>query len=516
MAARPIELDAAGIAAWLRRHLAPAGELRLDSRAVRPGDIFVALPGTRADGRRFIDEAVQRGAKAVLLEAHGCGPQEPPVPTLAVEGLGSALGRIAAEFHGRPSERLLTIGVTGTNGKTSSSQWIAEVLSTTGRPCAVIGTLGAGFPGQPGLAPEGPVLTTPDPLALQQLARRLLDAGAQALAMEVSSIGLAQHRVEGMAFDIALFTNLTRDHLDAHGSMAAYAAAKARLFAWPGLARAVLNLDDDFGRELALGCVARGIGVIGYGLAGGAAPSGLAFELQGAVLEQDAEGQRFEIRVLRGGAVVQRLPARTALVGRFNIANLLGVLGVAMAAGMAPAQALAPLQRLAPPAGRMQRVEPAAGRGGPLALVDYAHTPDALVQALAALRPLAQARGGQLWVVVGAGGDRDAGKRPLMAAAAVQGADRVLLTSDNPRSEPPEAILDQMVAGAAAAPGLEREADRAVAIARAIAAAADADVVLIAGKGHEGYQEAGGVRLPFSDAGHAAAALAARATRGRP
>jgi UDP-N-acetylmuramoyl-L-alanyl-D-glutamate--2,6-diaminopimelate ligase len=486
--------------AWLRRLPATADtlrrDLRADSREVRPGDIFVALPGGATDGRRFLDDAVARGAVAALVDGEGTGGAA-GVPLLAVPALRAQVGTIAAQYYGRPSERLLSVGVTGTNGKTSCSQWIAQLLTRTGRRCAVIGTVGIGFPGA--LSPSA--LTTPDAVSLQREVRGLLDAGAQALAMEVSSIGLAQGRVDGMRFDVALFTNLTRDHLDFHGTMERYEAAKALLFDWPGLRHAVVNVDDGAGRRIAARARTRGVAVIDYSLAVDTHAEGPAARLTARDVRATQFGLAFELEL--DGRVH---PVEVPLVGHFNVANLLGVVGVSLACGISAEDAVAALPHLVPPPGRMQRVGSA-----PLVIVDYAHTPDALAQALAAVRPLAQARGGQLWAVFGAGGDRDPGKRAPMGAAAAEGADVVVVTSDNPRTEDPTAIVAQVAAGAGVARTLRTELDRACAIAQAVADAAPQDVIVIAGKGHEDYQIIGGARHPFSDVEQARAALARRA-----
>ncbi len=463
-----------------------------DSRALAPGEVFVAYPGARADGRRFIADAVARGAAAVLCERRGMTPAPAPaVPYLAVDDLQSLSGWIAHLVYGRPSERLWTVGVTGTNGKTSVSQWIAQAFERLGRRCAVVGTLGCGFPEKL----EESLNTTPDALTLHRFFAQHLAQGAQAAAMEVSSIGLDQGRVNGVHFDVAVFTNLTRDHLEYHGSMAAYGAAKERLFATPGLKTAVLNLDDALGRKIAGDLAGRGVRVSGYSLRAGA-DAALAAERIAAT----PRGQRFTAVTPQGRADIE-----TPLVGEFNVANLLAVLGVLLASGVALIDAAAVLRRLTSAPGRMQAL---GGEGQPLAVVDYAHTPDALDKALAALRDTARARGGRLVCVFGCGGNRDPGKRPLMGGVAARGADAVILTSDNPRDEDPRAILADIARGA---PGARVIEDRAGAIRAAVAAADARDVVLVAGKGHEAYQEIGGRRLPFSDADCAAAALAARA-----
>ena len=500
---------------WLRQ-IAPSvfadrRDLHLDSRRLQCGDVFVAVRGERADGRHYLPAAAASGAAAALVDAEGWDEEASAMgelPTLAVKDLRGVLGPMAAEFYRRPSEHLLSIGVTGTNGKTSSTQWIAQLLTRAGRRCAVIGTIGVGFADEP---QTETALTTPDPVSLQREVRGLLDAGAHALAMEVSSIGLEQGRLNGMKIDVALFTNLTRDHLDYHGTMQRYEAAKSLLFDWPTLSHAVINLDDAAGRRLIPQLAKRGVDAIGY-----SASDASGAEIEFAVLHRlvarairaTPHGLAFEVE-LDGHAI----PIEVPLVGQFNVENLLGVLGVMHACGIDFARAVAALPQLHPPPGRMQQV---ALPDAPLAVIDYAHTPDALAKALAALRPLAEARGvkgfaGKLWVVFGAGGDRDAGKRAPMGAAAAQGADVVVVTSDNPRSENAEAIVAQIAAGAANARELVTIVDRSRAIAYAIATAASVDVVLIAGKGHESYQLIGTEKLPFSDLAQARAALAQRA-----
>jgi UDP-N-acetylmuramoyl-L-alanyl-D-glutamate--2,6-diaminopimelate ligase len=493
-------VNAAQALDWLaaRGCVYPRAHLRADSRDVRPGDVFVAVPGRAHDGRSFIDAALVQGAAAVLAEARGWTASRAAPQVLWLDGLRDAVGELAARFYGHPSERLLAVGVTGTNGKTSCSQWVAQMLTAAGTRCAVIGTVGIGFPGE-ALAPNP--LTTPDAISLARQVRELADAGARALAMEVSSIGLDQHRLDGMAFRVALFTNLTRDHLDYHGTLERYEEAKARLFDWPTLTHAVINLDDAAGRRFAERVRGRGaVELIGYTLADAALPGG-GRRLQASGVQATAGGLRF---VVRDGADARAL--ELPLVGQFNAANVLGVIGVALACGLPFAQACALAPRLVPPPGRMQRL---GGSGEPLAVIDYAHTPDALVQALAALRPLAAARGGALWVVFGAGGDRDPGKRAPMGAAAAA-ADRIVITSDNPRSEDPAAIVAAIAAGVPPQAAVQRIVDRAAAIEFALGQAAANDVVLIAGKGHEEYQEIAGVKRPFSDLECARAALAKR------
>lgn len=521
---------------WLRQ-VAPSAfadrrDLQLDSRRVKRGDVFIALRGATVDGRDYLPAAAANGAVAALVDADGwkaraggyeeradayaeragaaverAGALAHPLPVLAVEELRQAIGPLAAEFYRHPSEHLLTIGVTGTNGKTSSTQWIAQLLTRAGRRCAVIGTIGVGFAGEPLREAS---LTTPDPVSLQREVRALLDAGAQALAMEVSSIGLQQGRLNGMKIDVALFTNLTRDHLDYHGTIEQYEAAKSLLFDWPTLSHAVINLDDAAGRRLIPRLVKRGVEVIGYSANGTADEHLVSCTLTAQNIRATVRGLAFEATLDE-----QTIGIEVPLIGQFNVENLLGVVGVMHACGIGFERAMAALPQLDPPPGRMQQV---AEPEGPLAVVDYAHTPDALAKALAALRPLADARGAantaKLWVVFGAGGDRDPGKRAPMGAAAAAGADVVVVTSDNPRSENAAAICAQVALAAVGARELVTLVDRARAIEYAIANAAPADVVLIAGKGHESYQIIGAQKLPFSDESHVRAALARRPSLG--
>ena len=394
------------------------------------------------------------------------------VPNVPVGELKQQAGVLAHEFYGRPSEALWVCGVTGTNGKTSCSQWLAAALSRHGTKTGVIGTLGSGFPGALASLPN----TTPDAVELHFTLNQMRSSGAKAAAMEVSSHGLVQGRVNGVRFACALFTNLSHDHLDYHGSMQAYGAAKARLFETPGLQCAVLNLDDELGVELArrLAVEKRGrVRTIGYSLAPRDAP-----------VDQ---------------AIVADARVRSPAPGRFNLSNALGVIGCLLAKGIAFDEAASLVASLPPVPGRMQTVG-----DEPLVVVDYAHTPDALDNVLRALRPVASARGGRLAVVFGAGGDRDPSKRAPMGAIAAKLADRVLITSDNPRSEDPAAIIEAVRRGA---PQCEAQVDRARAIEQVILESQKSDVVLIAGKGHENYQEIAGKRTHFSDEEQARAAL---------
>lgn len=459
--------------------------LASDSRRCTPGTAFFAYPGEKSDGRTHIADALARGASAVLWESGDrfSWRDEWRVANVGLEGLKSRAGELAAAFHGCPSEKLWTCGVTGTNGKTSCTQWIAALLEASGTKAGVIGTLGDGYPGRLG----GGGNTTPDALELQERLAVFAREGAGAVAMEVSSHGLVQGRVNGVRFACALFTNLSHDHLDYHGSMQAYAEAKSRLFDMPGLQAAVLNMDDPLGRELARRTRSRGVRTIGYAMHG---------STQGSDEFLRAEGESID-------STWGRAPLRINAVGPFNVANALGVLGCLLAKGLPLGEALPLLERLPSVPGRMQKV---AER--PLVVIDYAHTPDALEKVLAALRPVASARRGRLVIVFGAGGDRDPSKRPLMGEVAARLADRVVLTSDNPRSEDPQAIIAAIAAGAKGR--TETQADRARAIEAAIHGAADEDIVLLAGKGHETYQEIRGVRRPFSDEAAARNALGSR------
>ncbi|MCL4472225.1 MAG: UDP-N-acetylmuramoyl-L-alanyl-D-glutamate--2,6-diaminopimelate ligase [Gammaproteobacteria bacterium] len=455
-----------------------------DSRRVEPGDAFAAYPGERLDGRKFIAQAVSAGAGAVLWEREGFTWQpEWRVPNLGIDRLRDKIGAIASQVYNEPSRQLWTIGITGTNGKTSCCHWVAQCLTALGKKTALVGTIGNGFPGA--LTPAAN--TTPDAVSLHGLLRDYLADGARCVAMEVSSHGLAQGRVNGMHFDVALLTNLSRDHLDYHGDMESYAAAKAGLFSWPELKYAVLNLDDPFGTELAgrLGC--SGVQTVGYSLEGNRGDCRYAVLARDLVT--DEQGIRFEAVTPWGCAAVN-----SALLGRFNAANLLGVLAVLLVSGIKLEDAVREVGRVGPVAGRLQRL---GGDGKPLVVVDYAHTPDALEKVLGALREIMGGKG-RLICVFGCGGERDRGKRPLMGEVSSRLADSVIVTSDNPRGEDPRDIIADIIAGMGA--NYHVNDDRAAAIDAAVRGARPHDVVLVAGKGHEDYQEIRGVRLPFSDA----------------
>jgi UDP-N-acetylmuramoyl-L-alanyl-D-glutamate--2,6-diaminopimelate ligase len=469
--------------------------LAVNSQTLAAGDVFLAYPGMRNDGRSFIPEALSRGAAAVLWERSGFQWNDGwRVPNLDIDDLRTFAGHLAHEVYGRPSEKLWTIGVTGTNGKTSCSQWIAQACSDCGARTAVVGTLGTGFPGRL----DANLNTTADPVTLHRSLARLLVSGAQGVSLEVTSIGLDQGRVNGVAFGAALFTNLSRDHLDYHHDMESYARAKQRLFETPSLIHAVLNLDDVQGVQFARTLAERGANRAGFScFEGVASRAGLERYAEAQSIEVSHRGIAFTVRSSWGEARVA-----APLLGRFNVSNLLGVLTTMLVSGVPFDRATAALARLRPVRGRMQRI---GGGGKPLVVVDYAHSPDALEKTLVALRDVADAGGGRLVVVFGCGGDRDRGKRPLMGTVASRHADRVVVTSDNPRGENPAAIIAEIIAGI---PG-QREAieDRRAAIGQAIASSAVQDVVLLAGKGHETYQEIAGQRLPFSDVQEAERAL---------
>ncbi len=514
--------------AWLRR--SGVTRLTVDSRQIPEmagsadgGVCFIAWPGAARDGRAFVAQALRDGASVCLVEADGVAAfagdwddaagatdsaDSTHAPRVAcLPGLKARSAEIAHGFFHEPSAELSVLAVTGTNGKTSTSWWTAQALSALGRGCGVIGTLGVGQVGTGAFVPTG--LTTPDPITLHATFRRFADQGLKAAAIEASSIGIEELRLHATHIQVAQFTNFTQDHLDYHGSMEAYWAAKRRLFDWPELKAVVLNMDDPMGQGLLRQAQARHLDCWTYGQAEAVRlraveihylPQGLSFD----VLERSAS--------LRD--IVDRVTVHAPIIGAFNVANLLAVIGGLRAVGVSLADAARACSGLQPVPGRMQIVD--AGDGlphgmQPMAVVDYAHTPDALLKAIEALRPVANARGGKLWCVFGCGGGRDAGKRPLMGQIAAHHADRVVLTSDNPRGEAPDFILAQILAGIARQEGVDVIEDRRAAIAHALGDAQDRDIVLIAGKGHEPYQEVAGVRHPFSDVDEARRALARRA-----
>jgi UDP-N-acetylmuramoyl-L-alanyl-D-glutamate--2,6-diaminopimelate ligase len=486
----PAPTTPAAVLAQLRAQGVQPQGVADDSRQVRRGDLFVAYPGDLADGRHYIADAIARGAGAVLWESGGDFVWKPQwrVANVPASGLRQLCGPLAHVVFGQPSERLSLIAITGTNGKTTISQWLGRAHP---RRCAIIGTLGAGFP--EALVETG--FTTPEAATLTGYLNTFADAGAQACALEASSIGIEEGRLDGARVDVAVFTNLTRDHLDYHGTMESYAATKERLFTWPRLRLAVINVDDPFGRLLAERTTASK--VLAYTQSD--APDRRQGVIRAENVEETLAGLRFRLCAPNGRALVE-----TGLLGRYNVANLLAVAAVLLDAGLTPAEVAARCAELPSPPGRLEKL---GGDGEPLVVVDYAHTPDALESALRALRGAATVRASELVAVFGCGGDRDRGKRALMGEVATRLADRVVLTSDNPRSEQPAAIIDEI---RVAAPGAQVIVDRAQAIRQTILAAHPAAVILLAGKGHEPYQESAGVRRPFSDVAEAQAALAAR------
>ncbi len=501
-------------ARWLRQRV--RGSLRTDSRQVRPGDAFLAWPGARHDARRYLSAVLAQGASACLIEAEGGADQ--PAQSWAVyedqlacyAGLKSASGPIAAAYHEHPSHRLDVLAVTGTNGKTSTAWWLAQALTRLGHRCAVAGTLGLGevrqdTDGRADVQGLDTGFTTPDAVLWQSSLHDFVDRGIRACAVEASSIGLAEHRLDGTRIRVAVFTNFTQDHLDYHGDMAAYWQAKRALFDWQGLEVAVVNVDDPKGQQLQQALQARSDSVDLWTCSASGPARLWARDIRQGSFDRDVHGQGqpsgLSFEVVEGR---QSLRLHTAMIGHYNVNNLLGVLASLRSLGHSLEQAVQVCADLWPVPGRLQVVSAA---NEPLVVIDYAHSPDALEQVLKALQPVALQRQGRLVCVVGCGGDRDVGKRPLMARVAEQFADRPVFTSDNPRSENPQDILNAMLAGLRQPDRAEQDVDRARAIAQAIGQAGTHDVVLIAGKGHENYQEIAGVRQPFSDVAHAQHAL---------
>ena len=502
---------------WLRKHV--TGALRTDSRKVGQGDGFIAWPGAAVDGRQYVQAALDAGAAACIVEgqdAPSFGFNDARIASY--QQLKPATGFIAAHYYQQPSQQLDVVAITGTNGKTSTAWWVAQALNTLRYrllsptdlatlnskllskselleqySCGLVGTLGVGIPGK--MVFNGN--STPDPVLLQSALANMVAAGAKACAMEATSIGLAEQRLAGMAIKIAVFTNFTQDHLDYHSSMQDYWQAKLALFDWPQLHSAVVNMDDAKGGEVAAHCAARGVQVWTV--------SQLRTDTRLWVQDISYTDTGMQFVVREGSASV---PVYCSMVGEYNISNLLCAIGSMRSLDLPLAAACEAIAQCTAVPGRMECItQPNA----PLVAVDYAHTPDALEKVLQAMRPMARARSGQLWCVFGCGGDRDATKRPLMAAIAERNADKVVVTSDNPRSEAAEAIVAQIVAGFSAASRMQVQTDRATAIAYAVQQAGAHDVVVIAGKGHEDYQDIAGVKTPFSDIAQAQAALAQRA-----
>ena len=472
----------------LRSHVLPSAALVSDSREVSAGDVFVAYPGLTVDGRDFIAHAVSRGAAAVVHEARLAPAQRAglgKVSAFAVENLRTQLGLLAHRWWHCPSDTVKVIAVTGTNGKTTTSQWIGAALRAAGHPCAVIGTLGViGVRGESVL---DATLTTPDVVSLHRQIARLRDDGAQYVVLEASSIGLDQGRMDALAIHTAIFTNLTQDHLDYHTDMQAYGYAKSRLFSVTGLRHAVINDDDPAAQVMLQACMAP---VVRFGMNTKSQPDWRAEDVQDVYA-----GTAF---VLANGSL--KAEVCTSFIGRHNVSNLLAVAATLGCLGWSHEQVAMALANLPPVAGRMEPVRSDETSGvKPLVYVDYAHTPDALISVLQAVRGLAQVRDGKVWCVAGCGGDRDAGKRAPMGAALSLHADRFIVTSDNPRSEDPQTIVDQVWSGVQRPENGVRELSREVAILSAIWQAADNDVIVIAGKGHEVWQQTGPVKRYFDD-----------------
>jgi len=466
----------------------PVRQLVIDSRKVQHGDVFLACLGQSSDGRHYIDQAIAQGAVAILWDSDRTtvpiplswrqAPSGVRVPCIAINNLTQLVGVLADVFYQAPSKAMYMVGVTGTNGKTSTTQFIAQALAPQIK-CAVIGTLGWGYPQQLHASQN----TTPDGITTQQWLAELRDAGAQAVAMEVSSHALDQARIQGVAIDCAVFTNLTHDHLDYHKDMHSYAQAKQKLFAWPTLKAAVINLDDTHGREFQQ-ALAPTVAVLTYGMRLEPGQPDLCADQ----IVLNAAGLAFRVFTPWGEGNVT-----VPLFGRFNISNLLAALGVLLHCKLSLPQALEKLNQVSPVAGRMQLLR---SQRHATVVIDYAHTPDALEQALTSLRAHVQ---GKLWCVFGCGGNRDQAKRPKMGAIAEQHAERVVITSDNPRHEDPLAIIKQIQSGFIQPDSVTVQADRRLAIHYALANARAGDIILIAGKGHETYQQVGETRLAFSD-----------------
>jgi UDP-N-acetylmuramyl-tripeptide synthetase len=479
---------------WLRKRV--TGRLLTDSRKVRSGDGFIAWPGAANDARQYVEDVLKAGAQACLVEERGAqqyGFADTRIASYA--GLKEAAAPIASAYFEEPSKQLQTIAITGTNGKTSTAWWLAQALGKLGRKCGVVGTLGIGAPDA--LVFNG--LTTPDPVLLQQQLRRFVDEGFVACAIEASSIGIAEQRLDATHLQVAIFTNFTQDHLDYHNSMQAYWDAKASLFAWPGLESAVINIDDAKGEALSATLATSGLQIWTVSMNGPA-------RIEAQAIRQSSQFLVFD--VVEGG---EQHIVSTDTIGLYNVSNLLGVVGALRALGISLKDAAWACTGLSSVPGRLNTL---SIDGAPLVVIDYAHTPDAIEKVLTALRPVAQSRAGRLWCVFGCGGERDATKRPLMAAAAQKNADQIVVTSDNPRSENASAIISQILLGLTHSETVYVQADRALAIAETLALALPSDVVLLAGKGHENYQEIGGIKYPFVDRTHAQVALAARMAEG--
>lgn len=454
---------------------APLKSITADSRKVQSGGLFLAYPGEASDGRKYIPDAIKSGASAVLWDSENFKwNTDWHVDHIPIKNLRLQAGAIASQFYKKPSEKMWMIGVTGTNGKTSITQWLSQCFNHLEIKTAVIGTLGNGLPHQLSTTSN----TTPDAILLQEMLADYVKQDVKTVAMEVSSHGLQQGRVRGVHFDVAVLSNLTRDHLDYHGNVENYAAAKRLLFVGGDLRCAVLNSDDEFGRAIEAELSEAGVLTISYGIDSG--------DVRAADLRFESTYFAFNVITPFGNAAV-----KANLIGRFNVYNVLAVLSVLLVSKVALADAIAAISLIQSAPGRMQQL---GGGDLPLVVVDYAHTPDALEKVLATLK--AQA-GSKLICVFGCGGNRDAGKRELMGKAASEIADVVVVTSDNPREEDPNKIIRDILGGLQG--NYLVETDRAKAITVSILMAKPEDIVLIAGKGHEDYQEISGKKYPFSD-----------------
>lgn len=474
----------------------PITNLVTDSRQVSPGDTFLAYVGEKSDGRAFIPQAIAAGANAVVWESQNFSwNSEWTVPELAVSELKSKAGLIADHVYDHPSQNLWVVGITGTNGKTSSCHWYAQAMANLSKKTAIIGTLGNGFVAELEAAEN----TTPDATVLQRMLRQFKRHGADSVAMEVSSHGIAQGRINGTVFSVAVLTNLSRDHLDYHQDMDAYAATKARLFFWPGLKYAVINMDDVLGVELSRQLANKTTPIIGYGFNYLELGYSKHFKMvYGSNLQADIDGIEFDIEYEH-----ERQHIALSVLGKFNASNVLAVVASLLASGVGLTDAVKALRDIRTLPGRMEKYVAA---DQPIIIVDYAHTPDALEKVLCTLRDILRqsrktaltSRRPRLYCVIGCGGDRDKGKRAMVGEVATRLADSVIFTSDNPRTEDPLRIIHDIVAGATGK-NFQIEVDRASAIYQAIDNARLGDVVLIAGKGHEKFQDIKGQKIPFSD-----------------
>lgn len=451
-----------------------------DSRLVKPGYLFFACRGTAQDGVGFIEDAEQRGAVAVVVDV--AVEVSSTVPVVSVPELNCKLGHIAARFYANPSRHMVLIGITGTNGKTSCSHLLAQCLDHNENRCGIVGTMGNGF----SEALESSNHTTPGAVELQSTLHGLQQRGAAYIAMEVSSHALEQYRTAGCEFSIAVFTNLSRDHLDYHGTMEAYGDAKLKLFKEVSLQAAVVNLDDDFAQRI-VATVPSSVETIGVTLDSDKSIT-TDKHISGKILKRSLSGTTIAIQSSWGEAQFA-----THLFGEFNVSNVMLVLAVALQQGLLLEEAISRIQELHAPKGRLESF---TAPGKPLVVVDYAHTPDALQKVLQTLHAHTA---GELWVLFGCGGDRDTGKRPLMGEVAEQFADHLWITDDNPRTESSQKIIEDILSGIKQPEQVTVQPARETAIRNIIASAAANDIILIAGKGHEDYQIIGQQVLPFSD-----------------